>query len=193
MIDRQRMAIVYVPSGHADGWLSSWIELEEMRPSENLLPNVQPNEGGHNKIAMAKQCRQCHSLQAALKPNQPMQNINWSSSFRQANQSPLNQVMFASAERSNACWKSKSRAANLNPITKFDHTPHLALPKISDCRSCHQLDTTTDSTSVHAPHGEFVPMQKAQCVGCHQSRAAGESCTQCHNYHVGIKGWLTAD
>lgn len=193
MIDRQRMAIVYVPSGHADGWLSRWIELEEMRPSENLLSKVLPNEGGQHKIAMAKQCRQCHSLQAALKHGEPLHHDNWPSSFRQANQSPLNQVIFASAERSNACWKSKSRAANLNPITKFDHTPHLTLPKISDCRSCHQLDTTTDSTSVPVPHGEFVPMQKAQCVGCHQPRAAGESCTQCHNYHVGIKGWLTAD
>ena len=197
MIDRQRMAIVYVPSGHADGWLSRWIELEEMRPSENLLPN----EGEQNKIAMAKQCRQCHSLQAALKHDEPSRHDNWTSSFRQANQSLLSQVMFASAEGSNACWKSKSRAANLKQITKFDHTPHLTLPKISDCRSCHQLESSTsagvssvpvatDVTSSDAPHGEFVPMEKAQCAGCHQPSAAGESCTQCHNYHVGIQGWL---
>ncbi len=199
MIDRQRMAIVYVPSGHADGWLSRWIELEEMRPHENSVTN----DGGQNKIAMAKQCRQCHSLQAALKHDQPLQHDNWTSSFRQANKSPLNQLMFASADGSNACWKAKSRAANLSPITKFDHTPHLTLPKISDCRSCHQLESfnlsgstdlvTKGSTSPHEPHGEFAPMQKAQCAGCHQPNAAGESCTQCHNYHVGITGWLTKD
>lgn len=196
MIDRRQMAIVYVPSGHADGWLSRWIELEEMRPSENLLPH----EGGQNKIAMAKQCRQCHSLQAALQHDEPLRHDNWTSSFRQANQSPLSQVKFASAEGSNTCWKSKSRAANLKPITKFDHTPHLTLPKISDCRSCHQLESvktgvskvliTKNLLSFDEPHGEFVPMQKAQCAGCHQPSAAGESCTQCHNYHVGIKGWL---
>ncbi len=198
MIDRQRMAIVYVPNGHADGWLSKWIELEELRPSTNLLSS----NGGQNKIAMAQQCRQCHLLQAALKHDQPLHHDNWTSSFRQANQSPLSQVMFASAEGSNTCWKSKVRAANLSPITKFDHTPHLALPKISDCRSCHQLESfklgvstdlvTNGSASPHEPHGEFAPMQKAQCAGCHQPNAAGESCTQCHNYHVGIKGWLTA-
>ena len=199
MIDRQRMAIVYVPSGHADVWLSKWIELEEMRPMGNSLSG----DGRQSKIAMAKQCRQCHSLQAALQHVESVRHDNWTSSFRQANESPLSRALFASTEGSNACWKSKSGAANLKPITRFDHTPHLTLPKISDCRSCHQLESSTsagvssdlvatDATTTDPPHGEFVPMQKAQCAGCHQPSAAGESCTQCHNYHVGIKGWLEA-
>ncbi len=193
MIDRQRMAIVYVPIGHADEWLSRWIELEEIRTSSNpdSTGKTQPNQ-----IEMAKQCRQCHSLQPAHKRDGLLHNDQWNIAFRQANQNPLIRELIESAETSNTCWKSKRRAATLRPITKFDHTPHLALPKISDCRTCHQLEsiqTTVPSDALVAyskvVHEEFAPMKKAQCVGCHQPNAAGESCTQCHNYHVGLKGW----
>ncbi len=195
MIDRQRMAIVYVPRGHADEWLSRWIELEEMRPLDNGLNK---GVGQQNRIAMAQQCRKCHVLQPANKANESLQHASWTVSFRQANQSPLGQELLVSGDASNACWKSKRRAANIRQITKFDHTPHLALPKISDCRSCHLLESNPavylqDHATIASPspHEEFAPMQKAQCAGCHQPNAAGESCTQCHNYHVGLKGWLS--
>jgi len=180
MIDRQRMAIVYVPTGHADQWLSKWIELEEMRTS-----STQP------KIGMATQCRQCHCLNSRLSsptaplPTAPLPTAKWNVAFRQANEVALKLATVSFADL-NACWKSSRRAANLRPITKFDHTPHLTLPSISDCRSCHQL---TAASSQFA-HEEFMPMQKSQCSSCHQANAAGDSCTQCHNYHVGVKGWL---
>ena len=193
MIDRQRMAIVYVPSGHADEWLSRWIELEEMRPGS--YPKVD-RESPQSGISMTSQCRQCHSLKPANKREVPSHQNNWNVSFRQANQNPLNRELLDSEDGANACWKAKRRAANLRPITKFDHTPHLALPKISDCRTCHQLTAfqpphLSDSSTVHSKVAkeEFLPMQKSQCVGCHQPNGASDSCTQCHNYHVGIKGW----
>ena len=173
MIDRQRMSMVYVPTGHADPWLSKWIELEEMRRGSSGLPG---DQSAQQKIALAQQCRQCHSLHS-IDRNQPMQNLNWSVSFRKANQG--DQDLLINDSISNECWKSKRRAANLRPITKFDHGPHLTLPKLNDCQSCHQLGTR-----------DFVPMQKNQCSSCHQANAAGESCTQCHNYHVGTKGWV---
>ncbi len=187
MIDRQRMAIVYVPRGHADEWLSRWIELEEMRPLVNSSKN---GDGPQNRIAMAQQCRQCHALQPAKKPNESLQHENWTESFRQANQSPLSRELL-SGDASNAGWKSKRLAADIRQITKFDHTPHLALPKISDCRSCHLLESQSHvPIALGSPREEFAPMKKAQCAGCHQPNAAGESCTQCHNYHVGIRGWI---
>ena len=198
MIDRQRMAIVYVPKGHADEWLSRWIELEEMRPSSAPF-----------RIALAQQCRQCHqlnSISAALDASPVASNswlddktslqgqlptkqaLTWSVAFRQANESSLQQSPMVTAERSlppadqlNACWKSVRRSANIRPITKFDHTPHLTLPSISDCRSCHLLNPT----SLHSKE-EFAPMLKSQCASCHQANAAGDSCTQCHNYHVAL-------
>ena len=182
------MAIVYVPRGHADEWLSRWIELEEMRSLGNSSNNGDEQQ---HRIAMAQQCRKCHVLQPANKPNESLQHGSWTLSFCQANQSPLGQELLVSGDASNACWKSKRRAANLRQITKFDHTPHLALPKISDCRSCHLLESQDHvPIAIASSHEEFAPMQKAQCAGCHQKNAAGESCTQCHNYHVGIKGWV---
>ncbi len=188
MIDRQRMAIVYVPRGHADEWLSRWIELEEMRSLGNSSNN---GVGQQYSIAMAQQCRRCHDLQPANKPNESLQHESWGVSFRQANQNPLSHKLLVSGDASNACWKSKRRAANLRQITKFDHTPHLALPKISDCRSCHVLESQDHvPIAIASSYEEFAPMQKAQCAGCHQPNAAGESCTQCHSYHVGLKGWL---
>jgi predicted CXXCH cytochrome family protein len=184
MIDRQRMAIVYVPNGHADQWLSRWIELEEMRP-----------KSANPKIGIALQCRQCHSLNSIESPasNSPAAALpvpqdpkSWSVAFRQTNQTPKMDLDFAG--ENNLCWRAKRRSATLRQITKFDHTPHLTLPSISDCRSCHQLT----STSMHSANQEFSPMKKSQCASCHQSNAAGDSCTQCHNYHVGIQGWLDA-
>jgi len=171
MIDRQRMSIVYVPTGHADPWLSKWIELEEMRHGSEALS---VSQGQQQKIALAQQCRECHSLHVPPS-KQPMTNKNWSVSFRNANQGSQDLL---SDSGSNECWKSKRRAANLRTITKFDHGPHLTLPKLNDCQSCHQLGKL-----------DFIPMQKDQCSSCHQSNAVGESCTQCHNYHVGTKGW----
>jgi hypothetical protein len=126
-------------------------------------------------LALAHQCRQCHSLHSS-DPNQPSPSLNWSVSFRKANQG--GQDMLKSDSFSNECWKSNRRAANLRPITKFDHGPHLTLPKLNDCQSCHPLGKT-----------DFLPIQKNQCSSCHQENAAGESCTQCHNYHVGSKSW----
>ena len=171
MIDRQRMSVVYVPTGHADTWLSKWIELEEMRQGSNASTASQ----GQQKIALAQQCRQCHLLHSPAS-KEPMQNKTWSVSFRKANQG--DQELLLSDGNSNECWKSKKRAATLRQITRFDHGPHLTLPKLNDCQSCHSLG-----------QHDFIPMQKDQCTSCHQSNAAGESCTQCHNYHVGTKGW----
>ncbi len=173
MIDRQRMSIVYVPTGHADPWLSKWIELEEMRRGSNALPG---DQRAQQTFALAQQCRQCHSLHS-IEPSQPSPSSTWSVSFRKANQG--GQDIIKSDSISNECWKSDKRAANLRPITRFDHGPHLTLPKLNDCQSCHQLGKT-----------DFIPMQKSQCSSCHQANAAGESCTQCHHYHVGSKSWV---
>ena len=193
MIDRQRMAIVYVPRGHADEWLSRWIELEEMKSSGNRSNN---GIGQQHRIEFAKQCRQCHDLKPSNQSNETLYHANWTVSFRNANQSLLSQELLVAGDASNKCWKSKRRAANVRQFTKFDHTPHLALPKISDCRSCHVLESKptfvaqdNDPIGMDPPLGEFAPMKKDQCASCHQPNAAGQSCTQCHNYHVGINGW----
>lgn len=193
MIDRQRMAIVYVPRGHADPWLSQWVEFEEMRRPHSSAAGA---DAFKSAIAMAQQCRQCHSLTQSNAAPPAAHGANWQVAFRQANETHPNTSALLAQEGTSECWRANRRPANITQITKFNHTPHLTLPVISDCRSCHQLESKSDSTSgvttgdaSHAIH-EFAPIQRNQCVNCHQPNAAGESCTQCHNYHVGLKAWF---
>jgi hypothetical protein len=188
MIDRLRMAIVYVPKGHADPWLSRWVELEQLKGPRNVSASV------------AQQCRTCHQLGSGMEV--PILASSATASRNVAEKAipvafqktpahaaekeslnPLEKAIFAPDA---ACWRADRRTASLKPISKFDHTPHLTISSISDCRSCHAL--AGSNAGAVAPR-EFQPIQKAQCSSCHQPNAAGEACTQCHNYHVGNASW----
>ncbi len=90
-----------------------------------------------------------------------------------------------------ANWISASADTSLRrPFTKFAHAPHLLQPALSDCRSCHELDTAADylasykSLKVNCDQWNFQPMNKSACATCHVSNGAGDNCTKCHNYHV---------
>ncbi len=200
MIDRQRMAVVYVPKGHADPWLSRWIELEKIKTPK--LESVTASG------FMGQQCKSCHLLEDFLREStkrsmhaeSKSNGKNWQVAFQQVNASKTvgehlrsenMRDLFESLQGSQ-CWRSERRAANASPITKFDHTPHLSLPSINDCRSCHLLTGSDSIIGTERDKGhanEFMLMQKAQCSSCHTANAAGESCTQCHNYHVGNAHW----
>jgi hypothetical protein len=200
MIDRQRMAVVYVPKGHADPWLSRWIELEKIKTPK--LESVTASG------FMGQQCKSCHLLEDFLREStkrsmhaeSKSNGKNWQVAFQQVNASKTvgahlrsenMRDLFESLQGSQ-CWRSERRAANASPITKFDHTPHLSLPSINDCRSCHFLTGSDSIIGTERDKGhanEFMLMQKVQCSSCHTANAAGESCTQCHNYHVGNAHW----
>ncbi len=88
-------------------------------------------------------------------------------------------------------WLAQSKPTTLREITKFDHTPHLTLPALADCKYCHKLLpsgpqasklVTTESTL--AALCEFRSMHIDQCSACHRPNAANTGCTHCHNYHV---------
>jgi hypothetical protein len=176
MIDRQRVAIVYIPRGHADSWLSQWIEFEEMLGATTMDQQA--------SVQAVKQCRSCHALVAPSESNGIHGQPSWRVSFVNANRTALEKNL-AVPRSNNECWKASRRPANLKQITKFDHGPHLTLPTISDCRSCHMLPDAQASDSQQGNSGpEFISMERSQCTSCHQKDAAGESCTQCHNYHV---------
>jgi hypothetical protein len=96
-------------------------------------------------------------------------------------------------------WKAAGKPATARSITKFDHTPHLTLPNLSDCKYCHQLDSKSGAKSYYQftaasgksgqdglqlPICEFKSMHLEQCSACHRPNAASTGCTQCHNYHV---------
>lgn len=96
-----------------------------------------------------------------------------------------------------ADWKVKARPTAARPFTKFDHSPHLILPAVNDCKFCHRTarDIAVDTirpVSIQADHPgvqDFVPMKLEQCAACHQKGGAKDGCTTCHNYHVGTSGF----
>lgn len=97
-------------------------------------------------------------------------------------------------------WKAEGITGLRDRLTKFTHRPHLNIRGLQDCQHCHSLSSSPiDATlknghawisqvSTH-PNGamstDFTPLQKAACVACHTSAAAGDHCTTCHRYHVG--------
>jgi hypothetical protein len=93
-------------------------------------------------------------------------------------------------ERLTINWRAHDRASEPRGLTKFSHGPHVVLPQLSDCTSCHVIDGGRNTASSYegwnpqAFASEFVPIGKQQCAACHTAKAAGDACQSCHNYHV---------
>jgi Cytochrome c554 and c-prime len=168
-LDNETLSLRYMPRGHDDPTLAAWCEFA------TLLANAVQGDGASSHGELSRQvpggCVQCHVLGT----------------------SDANSTSFQSP------WTSMSKAATVRTLTKFDHTPHLTLPTLSDCKYCHQLDSSSNAksyrqfTSVSVkdpaaglplPTCEFKSMHLEQCSACHRPNAASTGCTQCHNYHV---------
>jgi hypothetical protein len=189
MLDENRVALVYVPTGHADPWLARWIEWTEL--NQNLLNGV--DIGSAKNDSLLKQCIQCHSFDA--------NRVRFMLSGNSDSKSPFKSGAFR--KRADAgqdldwlqqCWKIEQRPNGLRELTRFNHDPHLTINSLRDCRSCHamkKLDATQVSeqgwsTMGRATRSEFQSVQKDMCATCHTKKSAGDACTQCHNYHAHV-------
>ena len=157
-------SIGYQPIGHRDQLTRSWIEV--MADVQAKLSSDYDWEAEFNRQSLTKQCASCHV----------------GSDKRQ--------------------WREDLEMDATRGFTHFDHGPHLVLPALSDCTSCHgpawQLDSMNSRTRAQrnvvsekdvdqSPHpADFLTMQKQACARCHTADGAGNSCTTCHNYHVGF-------
>jgi hypothetical protein len=89
-------------------------------------------------------------------------------------------------------FESREATAAERGFTRFTHRPHLIQPTLESCDACHQRDDKADTMAGFADRdpltftSNFTPISKSTCVSCHTSTAAGDSCLQCHNYHVGF-------
>jgi hypothetical protein len=86
-------------------------------------------------------------------------------------------------------------------FTRFSHHPHLKELGTGNkaCETCHvrnddvklfhpqfiRRDWLPNFNSRSVLTGGFHAMKRQNCAQCHTPRLAGESCLQCHNYHVG--------
>ncbi|TWT87806.1 cytochrome c3 family protein [Neorhodopirellula pilleata] len=116
-------------------------------------------------------------------------------------QSPQDATIASCIEcHQNGSWKAEGITGLRDRLAKFTHRPHLDIRGLQDCRHCHSLASPsvevaskepslsiTQVSTQPRPHGvvDFAPLQKAACVTCHTSTAAGDHCTTCHRYHVG--------
>ncbi|XZE20055.1 hypothetical protein SH449x_005390 [Pirellulaceae bacterium SH449] len=189
MLDESRVALVYVPTGHADPWLARWIEWNELSQHHSM----DVNNGSTRNDPLSKQCIQCHSFDA----NRVRLMLSGKSDSNDALKSVALRKPADTAldpDWLQQCWKIEQRPNGLRELTRFNHTPHLTINSLRDCQSCHamkKLDATQVSeqgwsTMGRTTRSEFQSLQKEMCATCHTKKAAGDACTQCHNYHAHI-------
>ena len=157
--------ISYRSAGHADSCIKSWLELvsevaeSETRPETKQLFKKTLAANGFGL------CRNCHTVdQVTTLSGKSMKKINWNSEYRDP---------------------------SVRSFTKFAHGPHMIQSNLQDCSHCHQLDPDASNHKSFASYdstemvSNFIPIKKSNCTSCHQKSQTSNSCTQCHNYHVG--------
>jgi hypothetical protein len=158
---RQNYALLYRPIGHADPFLKSWIDLtSEVNPSPGAGQAVQIFGELTGRRAPGV-CGKCHSVDVAADGSL---TVNWG---------------------------AKVRTADVHRFTNYRHLPHFSLLDETGCLTCHEIDYKNDfmaNFSGDDPdnfRSNFLPMRKETCATCHISELAGDSCTDCHSYHIG--------
>jgi hypothetical protein len=159
--DDATLSIRYRPAIHADPILTGWL---------SLLAGVGDLENKPLALALFKEmsrptapglCASCHSVEQSR------------------------------AGRLAIHWRAADRTKSPRAFTKFSHSPHVLLPELADCTACHTIDSGADTSPSYAGWNataftsEFRPIAKQSCAACHTAKGAGDSCQQCHNYHVG--------
>ncbi len=174
MIDRQRMAIVYVPSGHADRWLTAFLTLGHSRAIESHASTDGTDIEKPSRLAqrLIDECLQPTSLGRCAECHQGL-------------------TKFTSVKAPTELWQAKRFDARVRDLTRFNHGPHLIQSGLQDCKSCHRLHEkeSTNSQNENASidllkQVDFISVQRSDCASCHRPNAAGDHCTQCHHYHT---------
>ena len=155
--------ISYRPSGHSDDCIESWIELVARTSESNTRTETKQLFEKTLSMTSVGLCRTCHTVDQQIDKTF---KVNWQSEYRDV---------------------------SLRSFTKFSHAAHLIQPSLQDCSHCHSLEMNSSNASSFAgldsklSVSNFRPIQKANCVSCHQKSQASSGCTQCHNYHIGSR------
>ena len=155
-INADDLALVYQPAQHLDRFLQTWLDVA----GESAPASPAARELFRYLAEDDGRCTRCHSVDvvgAGLRVN----------------------------------WNSLPLPEN-RPFTRFSHAPHLLMAGDDGCESCHVLnaesgylasfENNTDALSFSSGHEAVT---REMCARCHRREASGETCTLCHNYHVG--------
>lgn len=161
--DDLTFSISYRPKGHADPVAKAWSDLAGRVAFADVDLHAKPLFQAMTSLTGTGLCRTCHTVD---RMTDETFSFNWSPEYRDP---------------------------TIRSFTKFSHGPHLVLPTLRDCRQCHQLN---DRLSNHEEFlnfdasqasSNFNPIIKSNCSSCHSEGRTENSCTQCHNYHIGSR------
>jgi hypothetical protein len=157
-LDDATLSIRYRPAAHADPVLTSWLELPAGVPHAAQKPLLPTIFKELSQPTAGGLCVSCHSIEQIATGGL---TVN---------------------------WQAYGGAPTRRSFTKFSHGPHLVLPELTDCSTCHAIDskstTSYDGREPSRFSSQFHPISKQTCTKCHTARAAGDDCQQCHNYHI---------
>lgn len=161
--DEMTLSIRYRPTGHADPWVTAWIDVMTEATTGEHATIAKPLLKQMMAPTAAGQCGSCHSLDRLDDGRCVVQ------------------------------WYAKRVDDDPIAFTKFSHSPHLTQAQLADCQACHQINPLAKVMASYAGtnatnfENGFQPLTKQDCAECHTPKAAGDSCLQCHQYHVGKK------
>ncbi|MEL7498023.1 MAG: cytochrome c3 family protein [Planctomycetota bacterium] len=182
--DDQTFRLVYRPSGHADSALTQWIDwvaasakAPAHQDSSALFELMMATEG-------LGDCRRCHTADKSDLTQRPLLKTELT---------PEGQSMSVLLETRSLIvnWKGTYRDPTQKRFTKFSHAPHLTIPALQNCESCHEMKGETIDAKTFAGFDPsegcscFQPIVKSNCTNCHRRGGTPSGCTTCHHYHVG--------
>jgi len=159
--DDEVFGLSYRPLGHASRFVETWLSTLTKSERSTYSGDVRMLLAAFTSRSSHGMCTSCHSADE--------QPDNWP---------PVIQ------------WAAKRSERDQHRFTRFSHDPHLIVPRLKDCSSCHQLDSTADSMETYSRgdptefESNFLPLERETCADCHTPLAAGDQCTTCHLYHV---------
>ena len=151
--------LLYRPLGHADPLLAGWLDFAAARAARDAWA-MAPFDALADAGAPGN-CGKCHSTD--LRADGRLR-VNW-------------------------------QGMQLNPqehrFTDFSHVSHFNLSGVRGCTDCHVLNSQAqylkgfEDRDPATFQANFTPIERQVCADCHVPELAGDSCTTCHNYHVG--------
>ncbi len=149
-------SVRYRITGHADPFVKAWLEYAAAQATTPDALNQ------FKTLAETNSCTKCHSIDQ--KPGAGLV-VN---------------------------WHSATTNTQTHKFTKFDHGTHFSLLSEKGCQSCHQIDPAAqykaafkDNLNPAVFTSNFQKVNLMNCASCHNPQGAGNSCTLCHNYHIG--------
>lgn len=167
---RGEFALRYRPAGHEDPFMRAWIDIAAAKPQ---------TDGGNGLLSVFNDpqvpgtCLRCHSIDRTQDG--------------------------AAAGTGTVNWSPMDYDPEIRQFVRFAHAPHFSLiAESGGCQTCHAVIRPGGPGGVTAFQQQYLQGDPktgviagfsqptvATCSACHAPGRAGDTCTQCHAYHVG--------